>query len=112
MSDTEHRVFESGLKKEATEKVRYDLIPVELLTRIAAQFTHGAKKYGEGNWKLGKGQEIDIFRQAAHRHFFQWANGVEDGEDHAAALLTDVIMYEYLSANQPITRTQEVKNVN
>lgn len=92
----EHKVFESGLKKEISDKPRFDLIPVEVLERIARQFAHGAKKYGEGNWKLGSGDEIDIFRQAAHRHLFQWANNVDDGEDHAAALLTDVIMYEWL----------------
>lgn len=89
-------VFVSGLKKEKSDKPRFDLIPVELLERIAKQFAYGAKKYGENNWKLGKGPEIDIFKQAAHRHLFQWASDVKDGEDHASALLTDVIMYEWL----------------
>lgn len=97
-----HRVFKSGLKKEvvAVEKPRFDLIPAEVLERVARQFAHGAKKYGENNWRLGKGEEIEIFKQAAFRHLFQWANDAKDGEDHAAALLTDVIMYEYLSRHK------------
>lgn len=98
MKKIEHKKFESGLKKEVPKvsKPRFDLIPVEVLERIAKQFAHGAEKYGENNWRLGKGSEIEIFKQAAFRHLFQWANNVNDGEDHAAALLTDVIMYEWL----------------
>lgn len=96
-----HKVFKSGLKKEVTKvlKPRFDLIPSSVLERVAAQFAHGAQKYGENNWKLGTGDEIEIFKQAAFRHIFQWADGKKD-EDHAAALLTDVIMYEYLSGHK------------
>lgn len=97
---SKNKVYSSGLKKEINDKPRFDLIPIELLTRIAAQFAHGAKKYGENNWKLAKGNEKDIFRQASYRHLFQWGNNVKDGEDHAAALLTDVIMYEWLKNNK------------
>ncbi len=100
MAEIEHKVFESGLKKEVNDKPRFDLIPVELLERIARRFMHGAEKYGANNWKLGRGEEIDIFMQAAHRHLFEWAAGKPDGEDHAAALLTDVIMYEYLKGRE------------
>jgi len=97
-----HVKFSSGLKKEVPKvaKPRFDLIPVEVLERIAKQFAHGAEKYGENNWRLGRGKEIEIFKQAAHRHLFQWANNVDDGEDHAAALLTDVIMYEWLKTQK------------
>ncbi len=97
-----HKIFKSGLKKEVTkeEKPRYDLIPVEVLKRIAARFEHGALKYGENNWRLGSKEEAKIFKQAAHRHLFQWANDEQDGEDHAAALLTDVIMHEWLTKHK------------
>ena len=97
---SKNKVYSKGLKKEIHEKPRFDLIPVELLERIAARFAHGAKKYGENNWKLAEGSEKDIFKQASFRHLFQWANDVKDGEDHAAALLTDVIMYEWLKNNK------------
>ena len=48
-------------------KLRYDLIPPEILEHLARIYTHGAKKYGENQW-----QEVDPFYNryyaAAERH--------------------------------------------
>jgi len=93
------KVFKSGLQKENVKKTRYDLIPYEILIRVANQFSYGAEKYGENNWRLGNKDETDIFKQSAFRHLFQWANGETD-EDHAAALITNLMMFEWLNKNK------------
>lgn len=90
-----HDEFESGLRKEHTKKPRLDLLPYELIERIAGRFMFGAEKYGEDNWKLATNEEAKLFKQAAMRHLFQWAHG-DDDEDHASAAITDIIMYEWL----------------
>jgi hypothetical protein len=100
MKKLTHKVYDSGLKKEVAPKIRFDLIPVELIERIAKQFTHGAEKYGEGNWKKGKGIETHIFMEAAYRHFIKWVGGVEDGEDHGIACVTNIIMSEWHSKHK------------
>lgn len=98
--ENSHTKFDSGLLKENVSKVRYDLIPHELLTRIAWQFTHGAEKYGVNNWRNGTVHESDIFKQSAFRHLIQWLSGQTD-EDHAVAAITNIIMYEWINKNKP-----------
>lgn len=94
----DHKTFESGLKKEVSDKPRFDLIPHELLERVARRFQHGMEKYGKDNWRLGNtDEEIDIFKQSSFRHLIQWENGLDFDEDHAAALITDVMMWEWLA---------------
>lgn len=93
--------LKSGLKKEGLEeKLRYDLIPMGLLERLAKQYTYGAKKYGENNWKKSTKEESELFKQAAFRHFIKWISNVNDGEDHAIACVTDIFDYEWLNKNK------------
>lgn len=95
-NDNKIKTFKSGLKKDNFDsKVRFDLIPYELLYRIAEQFTEGAYKYGENNWKNADKTNYMIFMQAGLRHVNQWADKQTD-EDHAVAAITNIIMYEYL----------------
>lgn len=95
-NDNKIKSFKSGLKKDSLEsKVRFDLIPYELLKRLAEQFTGGANKYGVNNWKTAKGDEAHIFLEAAMRHVNQWCGEVDDGEDHAIAAITNIMMYEW-----------------
>lgn len=95
-NDNKIKEMEGGLKKDNLEaKVRFDLIPYSILYRIAMQFTNGAKKYGENNWKKAKDMEqANIFMQAGDRHTLKWVDG-QDDEDHAAAAITNIIMYEW-----------------
>jgi len=89
--------FKSGLKKDQlNEKIKYDLIPHELLTRLAGQFTRGARKYGKDNWRQAMtNEEYSLFRESAWRHFVDWSNGLNNEEDHAIAAITNIIMFEW-----------------
>lgn len=93
-------IFKSGLKKDSLEKPDLTLIPPEPLIEVAKRFAYGAKKYGKNNWKKGKKDEIHIFQGAAFRHLLKWIHEEKPEENHAAALITDVIMYEYLKNNK------------
>lgn len=79
--------FQTGMQRDSEDKVRYDLIPLELLERFAEHLTKGAKKYKPRNWELAKTpEELDRFIQSAWRHFIAWLEGEVD-EDHMSALI-------------------------
>lgn len=89
--------FESGFVRDVDEgKPRYDLIWRPLLKRWAELMARGAIKYGDSNWQLASSEEeAKRFRASGFRHFMQWLEGEED-EDHAAAILFNVMAYEYM----------------
>lgn len=64
--------------KDDSEKVRFDLVPINALTDIARVFSFGAKKYSDFNWKKGKGMEWHRLFSACLRHL----NSFWDGEDY------------------------------
>ena len=76
-------------RKEDTKKLRYDLIPVYPLERVAEVYTIGAQKYGDRNWELGI-KWGRIFG-ALLRHAFAWWSGEqfdkEDGQHHLASVV-------------------------
>lgn len=86
----------SGFVREPKDgKPRYDLIPPELLKRLAEIYARGAAKYGDRDWQLAESPgDVDRFRQSAWRHFAQWNMGEED-EDHAVAAVWNVFAYEW-----------------
>lgn len=88
----------SGFNRDDDEdKLRFDLIPVEMIERLAGLYTRGAKKYDEHNWKRAETpEEINRFKQSAWRHYIQWLKGDED-EDHASAIVFNVFCYEWLT---------------
>ena len=63
--------------KDDSEKVRFDLVPINALTDIAKVFSFGAKKYSDFNWKKGKCMEWHRLFSACLRHL----NAFWDGED-------------------------------
>ncbi len=89
------RVFGTWFQRDTgEEKLRFDLIPIDQLERLAGQYTRWASKCGESNrqkarWK----KEIDVFRQSAHRHFIKWMKWEYD-EDRASALMRNIMWYE------------------
>lgn len=87
--------YASGMRRDTMEgKPRYDLIPHQMLTRLAELHARGAEKYGERNWELANSEEeMNRFKASAWRHFVAWARGDED-EDHAAAISFNVNAYE------------------
>lgn len=95
-SSGKKKQWASGYVREIdTTKPRYDLIPTELLTRLAELYARGAVKYGDENYKLAKSpEELHRFKESAWRHFVQWVEGQED-EDHAAAVCWNIFSWEW-----------------
>jgi hypothetical protein len=89
--------FKSGMRRDIQDgKPRYDLIDPKFLRRIADLLARGAEKYGENNWQLANsGEEMDRFKASGFRHFMQWFEG-EDDEDHAAAVVFNLMAAEHL----------------
>lgn len=88
--------FNSGFQRDVNNgKPRYDLIPHEMLTRLAELMARGAEKYNANNWRLATTEEeIQRFKESAYRHFIQWFRGDTD-EDHAAAVQFNINAYEW-----------------
>ncbi len=107
---TEYTTLDSGARQHYASGMRRDLqdgkpsfhllltpgVPysAQMLTRWAALMTRGAEKYGPANWTLANSaEELERFRASAIRHLMQWAAGETD-EDHAAAVMFNVMAYE------------------
>jgi 5'(3')-deoxyribonucleotidase len=91
--------FNSGMVRDTNkDKPRFDLIsplglPYEkqMLTRWARLMAYGANHYSARNWEKASGQEeLDRFKESAHRHFMQWFFSDTSGEDHAAAVFFNI----------------------
>lgn len=97
--------FTSGFCRDiADEKPRYDLIPPELLKRLAEMYARGAQKYGDDNWKKANSpEEYQRFIGSAFRHFEQWRAGEQD-EDHAIGAIWNIIAYEWHVHHKPPTQ--------
>ena len=76
-----------ALRDNCEGKIRWDLLPVESLKRIAQHYTTGAKKYAENNWK--KGVPTERFIEGACRHWAQYRLGEID-EDHLSATVFNI----------------------
>lgn len=110
--DSGERVkYESGFTRDVTTgKPRYDLIPHELLKRLAELYARGAEKYGEENYKLATSEaEIKRFKQSAFRHFMQWFEEQED-EDHALATVWNIFSYEWHEKHK-LTKLKSLKDL-
>lgn len=100
--------YEDGMRRDATEgKPKFGLmlpegVPYEeqLLTRVAGLYTRGGKLYGDRNWESSATQEsLDHHREAFLRHAMKLFLGVQDGEDHAAAVVWNVNAIELTRRN-------------
>lgn len=71
-----------------------DLVPPEIITRIAGHFANGAEKYEADNWRRGTDPAaLARYKRSITRHIFQWFRGEQD-EDHAAAVAWNLFVYE------------------
>ena len=79
------RTFVTGAVRDTDEgKPDMDLLPWELLFRLAYHYTAGAKKYGKGNWR--KGQPKSATFASLMRHAVKYRMGMTD-EDHLSAII-------------------------
>jgi len=90
--------FTNGFVRDSGKnKPRFDLIWQPMLERWANLMMRGAEKYTENNWMLANSKDALIrFRASAYRHLYQWFNGLEPEEDHAAACFFNISAAEYL----------------
>jgi hypothetical protein len=102
----ERQEYDSGMVRDLQEgKPRFDLlIPLDVpyeaqfLTRCAGLMTRGGVKYGMRNWeKADSREELERFRSSAYRHLMQWLTGAGDGEDHAAAVVFNLLAAETIA---------------
>lgn len=108
-----NETFENGaIRKE--KRLRYDLIPREILDGIAERFTIGADKYGANQWKLGGEKFFTDAKNHAQHHFLCYLNGELEDEkeltDHLKAALWNlgvVLWWEHgdKSSSQPPTKS-------
>lgn len=111
----ERAQFESGMQRDTqTGKPRFDLmIPKglryadQMLTRLAELFARGAEKYEDRNWEQANSiEELERMKASAFRHFMQWYCGETD-EDHAAAVMFNVIAFETTAHKLNTPNTEE-----
>jgi hypothetical protein len=102
--------FNSGFQRDTnTGKARYELIPHEMLTRLAELMARGAEKYNANNWRLASSpEEYDRFKESAFRHFMQWMRGDTD-EDHAAAVQFNINCYEWHTQHKAANKNDKQK---
>ena len=63
----------------------------QLIVRVAELYTRGGEKYGDRNWEKSNSEEtLEHHLEALWRHFMKFCFGVQDGEDHAAAIVWNV----------------------
>lgn len=71
-----------------------ELVPRELFERVAAHYAAGAQKYSADNWRGGtRPEDLARYRRSLTRHLFAWMRHEHD-EDHAAAVIWNIITYE------------------
>jgi len=75
-------------RKDDAGKLRFDLIPVEPLRKLAEVYTIGARKYADRNWE--KGIQWGRIYAAMQRHAWAFWNGERldpvDGQHHLASV--------------------------
>ena len=85
----EQRVEEQGKKFDAG-KLRYDLLPVDVLEEIVKIYSDGAVKYGEYNWSKGMSWSRPF--AALQRHAWAFWKGEETDPDSGSPHLAHAIV--------------------
>tara|TARA_R110000744_G_scaffold102772_1_gene197422 strand:- start:184 stop:798 length:615 start_codon:yes stop_codon:yes gene_type:complete len=77
-----------------SDKLRYDLIPPEVLKALAEVLTYGAKKYKPNNWRECDDSERYVGALLRHLQAYRLGERVdaESGLDHLAMAMTNVAM--------------------
>lgn len=83
------RSVESGsIRDDATGKPAMELLPLDLLMRVATWYALGAEKYGEDNWRLGQPQKKVIGSLLRHLAYYRMG---DTSEDHLAAVVWNAL---------------------
>lgn len=77
--------FITGAVRDSAEgKARMELLPWDLMPRVAKRYDDGAKAYGNNNWR--KGQLSSHVFASMMRHAMAWVIG-DRSEDHLSAVV-------------------------
>lgn len=81
----------------------YHLVPPEALEEVVKVLTFGARKYGEGNWRMLENGPVRYF-DAAQRHLAAWLAGqktdAESGLPHLAHAACSLLFMLSLEMNE------------
>lgn len=95
---------QKGLKFDS-EKLRWDLLPIETIEEVVRILTFGAKKYAPNNWQLVEGAE-DRYYAALLRHLAEWRKGnltdEESGLSHMSHVMCNVVFLLWLEQNKKL----------
>lgn len=85
--------------------VRFDLIDARALFEMAKVLDHGAKKYGENNWR-----KIDVSDHLNHllMHTFAYLSG-DSTDDHLSHILCRATFALGVALDQERTETESLK---
>jgi len=104
----EKAVHSDGVQRDKESgKTKFTLmfpegVPMEqqLIVRVAELYTRGAEKYGDRNWENSCAPDTLVHhRDALWRHFMNFYFDVQDGEDHAAAIVWNINAVELTRRN-------------
>lgn len=95
-----NNTFDGWAKREdKTNKLRYDLIPTEILDSLALKYWQWAQIYWENNWRKWDEKFAKWCIASAFRHFMQWIKWDTD-EDHKASICFNIYAYDILKNNK------------
>ena len=83
------------------DKLRYDLLPFDVIDELVKDLTYGAKKYEENNW-----QKVDAkrYRAALMRHFSAYMQGEEidkeSGLPHIVMVMCNAMFLRWKDKHQ------------
>ena len=87
---------EQGTKHD-NGKIRFDLVPWEIIEELANVYTVGAKEYGVNNWRAGF--EYGRLIGAMFRHFTSWIAGHDyddkSGLHHLDSAIWNLVTLRY-----------------
>ena len=98
MTDSNNRQFSTGAQRDTgVGKLKMSLVPQLELKRVMKRYLDGAEKYGENNWM--RGMPLSVYYDCAHRHLEAWWAERDDGEDHAAAVVWNMLCAMWTESN-------------
>jgi len=100
-----------GLKYDQ-EKLRWDLLPIEVIEEVVKVLTMGAKKYKDNNWQLVENGN-ERYYAAAMRHITEWRKGnkidEESGLNHLSHAMCNLVFLMWLDKQKGLINGKEIK---
>lgn len=83
--------MEESIKNDfKDDKLRWDLLPLDLIEEVVKVYTAGAKKYGENRWQHLP-NSYNRYKAAMLRHLLEYERGNEIDRDTGCRHLAQVV---------------------